>query len=70
MGGRFTEPKKQNTQQSPGLGRSKVLQLMHSWKNWQASVGHRLLLGKTEVGTSQQHGFKDNSAHRGIRCNS
>ena len=30
IGGHFTEPKEQNTQQSPGLGRSKVLQLLHS----------------------------------------
>jgi hypothetical protein len=30
IGGHFTEPKEQNTQQSPELGRSKVLQLLHS----------------------------------------
>jgi hypothetical protein len=30
IGGHFTEPKEQNTQQSPGLGRSSVLQRLHS----------------------------------------
>ena len=30
IGGHFTEPKEQNTQQSPGLGRSSVWQLRHS----------------------------------------
>ena len=30
IGGHFTEPYEQNTQQSPGLGRSRVLQLPHS----------------------------------------
>jgi hypothetical protein len=29
-GGHFTEPKEQNTQQSPGLGRRSVLQWLHS----------------------------------------
>lgn len=39
IGGHFTEPNEQKTQQSPGFGRSKVLQASHSWKNWQASAG-------------------------------
>ena len=30
IGGHFTEPKEQKTQQSPGLGRRSVLQLRHS----------------------------------------
>jgi hypothetical protein len=30
IGGHFTEPKEQNTQQSPALGRNSVLQLVHS----------------------------------------
>jgi hypothetical protein len=30
FGGQGTEPKEQNTQQSPGFGRKSVLQLLHS----------------------------------------
>lgn len=30
IGGHFTEPNEQKTQQSPGLGRSSALQLLHS----------------------------------------
>lgn len=30
MGGHFTEPKEQKTQQSPGFGRNTVLQFSHS----------------------------------------
>ena len=30
IGGQATVPKEQNTQQSPGLGRSRALQLVHS----------------------------------------
>ena len=29
-GGHFTDPKEQKTQQSPGLGRSRALQFVHS----------------------------------------
>lgn len=38
-GGHGTLPQEQNTQQSPGLGRSSSPQAGQSWKNWQASVG-------------------------------
>jgi hypothetical protein len=39
MEGHFTEPKEQNTQQSPGWGLSRVPQPLHSWKNRHVSVG-------------------------------
>jgi hypothetical protein len=39
IGGHFTEPKEQNTQQSPGFGRRRAWQPAHSWKKTQASVG-------------------------------
>lgn len=39
MGGHFTDPYEQKTQQSPGLGLSSVLQCPHWKKNWHASVG-------------------------------
>jgi hypothetical protein len=32
IGGQGTEPYEQNTQQSPGFGRSNAPQLTHSWK--------------------------------------
>lgn len=39
MGGHFTDPYEQKTQQSPGLGLSKILQCPHWKKNWHALVG-------------------------------
>ncbi len=38
-GGQGTLPSEQNTQQSPGLGRSNAPQCGQSWKYTQASVG-------------------------------
>jgi hypothetical protein len=38
-GGHLTVPYEQNTQQSPGCGRSRAPQLSQSWKNTQASTG-------------------------------
>lgn len=39
IGGHFTLPNEQNTQQSPGFGRSTVPHPVHSWKNRHASTG-------------------------------
>ena len=39
IGGHGMLPYEQNTQQSPGLGRSNTPQCGHSWKNRHASVG-------------------------------
>jgi hypothetical protein len=39
IGGQGTSPNEQKTQQSPGWGLKISLHCLHSWKNWQASVG-------------------------------
>jgi hypothetical protein len=49
-GGHFTLPYEQNTQQSPGLGRSTVPQLLQRYKNWQLSVGMVSDLAKPQTG--------------------
>lgn len=57
MGGHFTDPYEQKTQQSPGLGFSNALQCAHWKKNWHASVGmmHGVLvpqLGQVKIDSS------------------
>jgi hypothetical protein len=39
MGGHWTVPYEQNTQQSPCLGRRTALQFSHSENHWRASFG-------------------------------
>jgi hypothetical protein len=50
MGGQGTVPKEQNTQQSPGFGRSSTMQPVHSEKNRQASVGIGSVLAVLQCG--------------------
>lgn len=50
IGGHFTEPKEQKTQQSPGFGFISVAQLRHSWKCRHASVGMSSSCRKPQAG--------------------
>jgi hypothetical protein len=50
LGGHFTEPYEQKTQQSPGFGLKTLLQFAHWWKNWQASIGITSSLAKPQCG--------------------
>lgn len=48
--GQRSEPYEQNTQQSPGVGRSSVWHPLHSWKKVQASVGMRHVSSNSQTG--------------------
>ena len=50
MGGHFTDPYEQKTQQSPVFGRSNAWQPTHSWKYRQASVGMRSIVTRPQCG--------------------